>query len=105
MPSETSDASRGFPIESSFLRSDPRATLFDILGYGLSWVEVLLLAAATKPVELERGSTASQAAIGLPQWLMDPNTISWPNRIDAQAVSAGKVVHLRHGNVNSTPEK
>jgi hypothetical protein len=33
-------------IIGKFLFSDPRATLFDMLGYRLSWVEVLLLAAA-----------------------------------------------------------
>jgi hypothetical protein len=33
-------------IIGKFVFSDPRATLFDILGYRLSWVEVLLLAAA-----------------------------------------------------------
>jgi hypothetical protein len=33
-------------IIGKFVFSDPRATLFDILGYKLSWVEVLLLAAA-----------------------------------------------------------
>jgi hypothetical protein len=33
-------------IIGKFAFSDPRATLFDILGYRLSWVEVLLLAAA-----------------------------------------------------------
>ena len=33
-------------IIGKFAFPDPRATLFDILGYKLSWVEVLLLAAA-----------------------------------------------------------
>jgi hypothetical protein len=33
-------------IIGKFVFSDPRATLFDVLGYRLSWVEVLLLAAA-----------------------------------------------------------
>lgn len=33
-------------IIGTFVFADPRATLFDILGYKLSWVEVLLLAAA-----------------------------------------------------------
>jgi hypothetical protein len=33
-------------IIGKFVFSDPRATLFDIMGYRLSWVEVLLLAAA-----------------------------------------------------------
>lgn len=33
-------------IIGKFVFPDPRATLFDILGYRLSWVEVLLLAAA-----------------------------------------------------------
>jgi hypothetical protein len=33
-------------IIGKFVFSDPRATLFDILGYRLSWVEVLLVAAA-----------------------------------------------------------
>jgi hypothetical protein len=33
-------------IIGKFVFFDPRATLFDIMGYRLSWVEVLLLAAA-----------------------------------------------------------
>jgi len=33
-------------IIGKFVISDPRVTLFDVLGYRLSWVEVLLLAAA-----------------------------------------------------------
>src|SRR5215469_5799784 len=33
-------------IVGQFIFPDPRASLFDILGYRLSWVEVLLLAAA-----------------------------------------------------------
>lgn len=33
-------------ITGKLVFSDPRATLFDFLGYRLSWVEVLLLAAA-----------------------------------------------------------
>jgi len=33
-------------VIGQFVFSDPRASLFDILGYRLSWVEVLLLAAA-----------------------------------------------------------
>ena len=33
-------------IIGRFIFSDPRASLFDILGYRLSWVEVLLVAAA-----------------------------------------------------------
>jgi hypothetical protein len=33
-------------IVGHFFFADPRATLFDIIGYRLSWVEVLLLAAA-----------------------------------------------------------
>src|SRR6516165_1864051 len=33
-------------IVGRFVFSDPRASLFDILGYRLSWVEVLLVAAA-----------------------------------------------------------
>jgi hypothetical protein len=33
-------------IIGQFVFSDPRASLFDIWGYQLSWVEVLLLAAA-----------------------------------------------------------
>jgi hypothetical protein len=33
-------------IIGKFVFSDPRATLFDVLGYRLSWVEVLLLDAA-----------------------------------------------------------
>jgi hypothetical protein len=33
-------------VVGKFAFPDPRATLFDILGYRLSWVEVLLLAAA-----------------------------------------------------------
>jgi hypothetical protein len=33
-------------VIGKFVFSDPRATLFDILGYRLAWVEVLLLAAA-----------------------------------------------------------
>ena len=33
-------------IIGKFVFPDPRATLFDVLGYRLAWVEVLLLAAA-----------------------------------------------------------
>jgi hypothetical protein len=33
-------------IIGKFVFSDPRATLFDVLGYKLAWVEVLLVAAA-----------------------------------------------------------
>jgi hypothetical protein len=33
-------------IIGKFVFSDPRATLFDFMGYKLAWVEVLLLAAA-----------------------------------------------------------
>jgi hypothetical protein len=33
-------------IIGNYVFSDPRATLFDIFGYRLSWVEILLLAAA-----------------------------------------------------------
>jgi hypothetical protein len=33
-------------IAGQFIFPDPRASLFDILGYRLSWVEVLLVAAA-----------------------------------------------------------
>ena len=33
-------------IIGKFVFADPRATLFDVFGYKLSWVEVLLLAAA-----------------------------------------------------------
>ena len=33
-------------IVGKYVFSDPRATLFDVLGYKLAWVEVLMLAAA-----------------------------------------------------------